>query len=350
VDLERAKTLGPSLRQSRQAVVSFIGTLQKCVASTENGNDTSKKIILLNIQEVQLTLKQSGQSVSYKIPAQDRAEEQENSSAAKSAPNFPVSVTERLTEDQIKSLDIDQVQYAIDAIYGRYGAEFPKRETQAWLERQPWYSGVPGRTPDMVETMFTEDQKFNVDLLAERRNELRSASSESSSEIGSPDGSANSVAGGHNPPGAPTALATPMPTDRPAPADTSQTEPTRPALEGFAELSPERAVTDVWNTNPQNTVANFRRQYSGKTIRYSGTVARKNAKERLIIFKGGGFMTSAYDVQVSLNEDKTPGFSDVAVGDRLVIVATMDRIVPPAFGVGSSSIRLSDGWIYKKSK
>ncbi len=336
VDLDEAKTLAAALRQSRQALVSYTGTLKNCVQNAPAGEPggvppVTNKLLLLDLREISITLKQGGQRVSYQLP--EPAEGQ--AAVAAEHPPAPATNTgekERLTDAQIQPWDLERVQYAIDAIYGRYGAEFPKRETQAWAERQPWYQRVPGRTPDMAEQLFTADEKFNVDLLAARRNVLRT-------------GVANG--GGASAPAAP---ATPMESTAPTSAVEPPAAPVKPALDAIALLSPERTVTDVWNTDQQITVANFRSQYAGKVVRYSGLVVRKNPKERLLVFKGGGFLTSAYDVQVSLNDEKTPGYNDVAVGDRLTVVATLDRIVPPAFGVGSSSIRLTDGWIIKKSR
>ena len=97
-------------------------------------------------------------------------------------------------------------------------------------------------------------------------------------------------------------------------------------------------------------VYNFRSRYSGKAVRYTGTVVRKNSKDRLLVFRGGGFMASAYDVQASLKEDTAPGFKDIAVGERISVVALLDRIVPPVFGVGSNSLRLLDAQVYRRGR
>jgi len=120
-----------------------------------------------------------------------------------------------------------------------------------------------------------------------------------------------------------------------------------PPIDSIPILSPERAMTETVNPNLQVMEANFRSAYSGKTFRYSGSVVRKNSREQLLVFKGGGFLTTAYDVQVELNEDRKPGFADVNVGDRVTIVGTVDRVVVPLFGVGSNSIRINDARIYR---
>ena len=230
----------------------------------------------------------------------------------------PASVS-RLDPAKVNTWNVAQIQMAIDEIYARRGANFPRKKDQEWADRQSWYHAVPGLTHDAAEQLFTAEERADVELLAARRAAL---------------------AKGEKPELAAT------PTTPPAVAESATPMPT-PSL---PELSPERVVTEVWNTNPQITVENFRTGYADKSIRYTGTVVRKNAKEELLVFRGGGFMTSAYDVQASIKEDQKIGFRDVAVGDRLSLFATMDRIVPPAFGVGNSSIRLSEGQIHKKSR
>ena len=73
VDLDQARKLGPTLRQSRQARISYIGTLQKCVEKVQNSGNTgsaglSNKYILLNVQEMRMTLEKSGQMLSCQLP------------------------------------------------------------------------------------------------------------------------------------------------------------------------------------------------------------------------------------------------------------------------------------------
>lgn len=110
-------------------------------------------------------------------------------------------------------------------------------------------------------------------------------------------------------------------------------------------LSPEAVVSDVLDTDLRVMARNFQKQYAGKRIRFSETVVRKNPKEQLLVFKGGGFVTTAYDVQARLDDEQVPGFDNVDVGTRLSIEGTLDRLVPPALGIGSNSIRIRDARI-----
>ena len=100
-------------------------------------------------------------------------EEQKGATTSQSIQS--ANATGRLSADDVSKYDLQQVRDAINTIYGRYGVEFPKKQTQEWLERQSWYHRIQGRTPDMAEPMFTADEKANVEILAARRDALRSS-------------------------------------------------------------------------------------------------------------------------------------------------------------------------------
>jgi len=85
----------------------------------------------------------------------------------------PIANIKRLAASEISSLTLTQVQTTINEIYARNGSEFPKREVQAWADSQPWYHRVPGRTQEMAESLFTADEKFDLELLASRRAALK---------------------------------------------------------------------------------------------------------------------------------------------------------------------------------
>lgn len=93
-----------------------------------------------------------------------------------STPRPNVSSTKRLTASDISGYDSKRTQGEIDGIYARYGVVFSRRDAQAWADRQPWYHRIPERTSGMAEQLFTEDEKFNVEILAARRDALRDAS------------------------------------------------------------------------------------------------------------------------------------------------------------------------------
>ena len=201
VKLVEAESFAPTLRRSRSAEISYIGTLVKCVETRATDEwpqswlkDFSQgnpiKIIGLKISEMSLTLKSSGQSISYKLPKEDTPAPIINPisppilqevipAAIPVARQIPSSAkldalnAKRLTAYGISNYDHEQVQQAINTIYARYGAELPKKESQAWADRQDWYHRVPGRTPENAEELFTENDRANIELLATQRDALR---------------------------------------------------------------------------------------------------------------------------------------------------------------------------------
>jgi len=339
VALEDAEALAPALRKSRQAKIMYTGYLDRCEQEVEGGGGASgpaytTKIIYLTVSEVKMSAEGWGSVITYKVPGIYSYKSSKDSQSTSFQPFAQTSKT-RLSPDDISNYDLQQVQEAINEIYGRYGVEFPKKSNQEWANHQSWYHRIPGRTPDIAEQMFTTDEKANIETLAAHRNALRTGNASYSNQQATPSFDSSSSV--------PTAPTVPMETQ---PSGTTA----GPNIDTIPILSPENVVASILNTNLQIMAASFRSQYSGRTVRYTGTVVRKNSKEELVVFKGGGFLTTAYDVQANLRDGSKPGFSDVSIGDRVTIVATLDRLVTPPFGVGSNSIRLNDGQVYRKSR
>ena len=116
-------------------------------------------------------------------------------------------------------------------------------------------------------------------------------------------------------------------------------------LSALPELSPERALTEVMTNDLSLTVANFRARYSEHTVRYTGTVVRKNPKEELLVFRGGRIHGDRLRRAGEPRRGRLARVPRYWGGGRITIVAVVDRLVPP-FGVGSSSVRLSDARVY----
>lgn len=96
-------------------------------------------------------------------------EEQRRQPAAQGAEG-----SRRLTVDEISSWNFSRVRYEINVIYARYGTIFPNQEIQSWADRQPWYRRVPGRSQEETDRYLNDIDRFNIEILAARRNALRS--------------------------------------------------------------------------------------------------------------------------------------------------------------------------------
>lgn len=339
IDPKNAESLGPGLSQSREATINYMGTL-----GGTGVLDPSRKVIYLNVRKITITLSrttESGQTKLYQVsevfgaePLSNTMNSNQTSQGGASDTGAPVTSPAPLPVFSVDSLNLQQVRDAINTIYARHGVEFPKQDVQDWADKQPWYHRVPYKTSDMAEQEFTADEKANVELLAARRDALRNVNTSNATSTPLPDST-------------PAPAITPAEPDQAAAPEVFQTNPTGAPVDSTPLLRPENIVENILNNNLLIMAANFRSQYSGKTVRYTGVVVRKNSKEELLVFKGGGFLTTAYDVQVALRDGAKPGFNDVGLGDRITIIGTLDRLVPPPFGVGSNSIRLDDAQIYK---
>ncbi len=78
-----------------------------------------------------------------------------------------------LEPHDILNWDLLRVRQEINAVYARYGVIFPQKDIQSWAEKLPEYKGILGRTFDDAERLFTERDRHNVKVLAERRNLLK---------------------------------------------------------------------------------------------------------------------------------------------------------------------------------
>lgn len=88
---------------------------------------------------------------------------------------FPDSYKEKLTDADVRSLTtVEEVQDAINYIYARTGCIFRDEERKGYYEQFDWYEGryYVDEMNDNPLNYMTELQHENIDLLAERRNEL----------------------------------------------------------------------------------------------------------------------------------------------------------------------------------
>lgn len=76
---------------------------------------------------------------------------------------------EKLDNAIISAWSTARIRYEINTIYARHGVEFPDRKIQEWADQQPWYHRVPGRDYAMAESLFTETERNNIELLGQAR-------------------------------------------------------------------------------------------------------------------------------------------------------------------------------------
>lgn len=115
-------------------------------------------------------------SVQSSSPAPDLARTQEAPSDFASE-HFPETRTRELKPSDIQVWSDAKLQYAINEMFARHGAEFGNPATAKWFKQFPWYKPRPESTFDSIEASMTEIERQNLKLLGEyrtaKRNQLK---------------------------------------------------------------------------------------------------------------------------------------------------------------------------------
>jgi hypothetical protein len=87
---------------------------------------------------------------------------------------FPQTRERLLTEAEVANLDYADLQYAINEMYARHGAQFLKEpDLRKQFEGFSWYYPIPGITLTQIDAEFSRIEKRNRDLLARLRDQKR---------------------------------------------------------------------------------------------------------------------------------------------------------------------------------
>ena len=63
----------------------------------------------------------------------------------------------------------EDVRYAINEMFARYGMTFRDKDLQAQFEPYKWYQPNEKWKPNQIERQFSKREKYNADLLAAER-------------------------------------------------------------------------------------------------------------------------------------------------------------------------------------
>jgi hypothetical protein len=91
---------------------------------------------------------------------------------------FPDTRIRALTANEVSNWSIDDVQYAINEIFARHGAEFPGKEVNSYFAQFAWYRPQRGSTLDQIEGSLPSIERANVQLLGAARNARKSGALE----------------------------------------------------------------------------------------------------------------------------------------------------------------------------
>ncbi len=88
---------------------------------------------------------------------------------------FPQTRTRALATADIQAWSDGQLQYAINEMFARHGAEFGNRAVVKWFAQFPWYKPQPGLSFDDIERAMSELERQNLRFLGEYRTARKGA-------------------------------------------------------------------------------------------------------------------------------------------------------------------------------
>lgn len=83
---------------------------------------------------------------------------------------FPETRSRQLSESDASKMTLDGIRYAINEMFARHGADFPKAEIKRQFQRFAWYRPRVGVAFDQIEADFSDVEKANVKLLGAARD------------------------------------------------------------------------------------------------------------------------------------------------------------------------------------
>lgn len=104
--------------------------------------------------------------------SQQRAEPNREAATLFPGERFPHTRTRRLQRSEVEAKSSDEIQYAINEMFARHGAEFSRDEVRQEFERFPWYAPRPNVDYDQIESEFSDLEKANLLLLGDVRNTM----------------------------------------------------------------------------------------------------------------------------------------------------------------------------------
>ena len=77
---------------------------------------------------------------------------------------IPDSDSRKLTEDDLKGMDAEQLRIARNEIYARHGRKFTDKKLQEHFEQLPWYAPVVD-PEDFEESALSDIERYNLELI-----------------------------------------------------------------------------------------------------------------------------------------------------------------------------------------
>lgn len=88
---------------------------------------------------------------------------------------FPETRIREITPEEIAQLTDDDLRYAVNEMYARYGLTFKNKAIQANFKGLKWYQPNDGWTVNQVEQAFTKTERRNLETLTTERSHRQSS-------------------------------------------------------------------------------------------------------------------------------------------------------------------------------
>ena len=109
----------------------------------------------------------TGSPISTPRPSSQAQASELSSPRALDGEQYPQTRLRVLTAEDVKRLSTVQLRYAINEVYARYGATFPKTpEIQRQFEQFSWYYPNPSLSYEAIDALMSDVERQNVKLLA----------------------------------------------------------------------------------------------------------------------------------------------------------------------------------------
>jgi hypothetical protein len=109
-------------------------------------------------------------------PSAEIASSGENRTESFFGERFPQTRIKTLTQSEIEGWSSADIRYAINEIFARHGAAFPKQEVRAIFANFAWYHPLEGISLDTIEATLPAVERWNVQVLGAARDSKKTVS------------------------------------------------------------------------------------------------------------------------------------------------------------------------------
>lgn len=116
----------------------------------------------------------------------ESADSKSNNSGDFPGERFPQTRTTALSESDVSNWSTADIQYAINEMFARHGADFPNKQVSSNFAQFAWYHPQLGVDLDRIEASMPNVERWNVQILGNARNARQNGGRTNSVQQASP--------------------------------------------------------------------------------------------------------------------------------------------------------------------